>query len=274
VCNDGTPNLLLVNDGKGQFGDQGKALWVAFNALGEAAGSMTAAVGDCNGDLLPDLLVSRLGYGSLYIGSTNKAFTDQMLASGLGQLTAQYVGWGSNFLDFDNDGDLDIFVANGDAHHLVGWESLLLENNGDGKFTDGANRGGAYFRTKIRARGSVILDYNNDGRMDIVVTAIGDRAFLLRNRDPSPAHWLTLDLQGVRGNRDGFGARITISAGGKSQYTEARCPAAFLGQSDRRVHFGLGQSQRVERLEIRWPSGTVQTLENVPVDQVLKVKET
>ena len=274
VCNDGTPNLLLINDGKGHFTEQGKALWVAFNALGEAAGSMTAAVGDCNGDLLPDLLVSRLGYGSLYMGSTNKTFSDQMLASGLGQLTAQYVGWGSNFLDFDNDGDLDVFIANGDAHHLVGWESLLLENDGNAKFSDAAAKGGAYFHTKIRARGSVVLDYNNDGRLDVVVTAIGDRAFLLRNRNPAPNHWLMLDLQGTRSNRDGFGARITITADGKSHYAEARCPAAFLGQSDRRVHFGLGPSKAVEKIEIRWPSGTLQTLENVPADQILKVKET
>jgi hypothetical protein len=273
ICNDGTPNLMLVNDGKGHFQEQGKALWVAFNALGEAAGSMTATIGDCNGDLLPDILVSRLGYGSLYIASTNRVFTDQMLASGLGALTAQYVGWGSNFLDFDNDGDLDVFIANGDAHHLVGWESLLLENSGDGHFTDAAAKGGAFFRTKIRARGSVILDYDNDGRMDILVTTIGDRPFLLHNRANSGNHWLTLDLQGTKSNRDGFGAKITAHAGSKALATEARCPSAFLGQSDRRVHLGLGPSATVEKLEVRWPSGTVQILENVPADRILKVKE-
>jgi hypothetical protein len=273
VCNDGTPNLMLVNDGKGHFQEQGKALWVAFNALGEAAGSMTAAIGDCNGDLIPDILVSRLGYGSLYVGSTNKAFTDQMLASGLGPLTAQYVGWGSNFLDFDNDGDLDIFVANGDAHHMVGWESLLLENNGQGKFSDAADKGGAFFRTKIRARGSVLLDYDNDGRIDILVTTMGDRPFLLHNRSASGNHWITFDLQGTKSNRDGFGAQITLTAGGKTQYTEARCPSAFLGQSDRRVHVGLGQAKTIDKVEIRWPSGTVQVLEKVEADRILKVKE-
>ena len=168
---------------------------------------MTATIGDCNGDLIPDILVSRLGYGSLYVGSTNKVFSDQMLTSGLGALTAQYVGWGSNFLDFDNDGDLDVFIANGDAHHLVGWESLLLENSGDGHFTDAAVKGGAFFRTKIRARGSVILDYDNDGRIDILVTTMGDRPFLLHNRAQSGNHWLTLDLQGTKSNRDGFGRK-------------------------------------------------------------------
>lgn len=273
LCNDGTPNVLLVNDGQGRFEDRAVKLWVAFNALGEAAGSMTAAVGDCNGDLLPDILVSRLGYGSLYLGSPGKIFTDQMMDSGLGMLTAQYVGWGSNFLDFDNDGDLDIFIANGDAHHLVGWESLLLENSGQGKFTDAALKGGVYFKTKIRARGSVTLDYDNDGATDVLVTTMGDRPFLLRNRLAREAHWIAFDLQGTKSNRDGFGALITIQSGSTSQYHEVRCPAGFLGQSDRRAHFGLGSRELVDRVEIRWPSGQQQILEKLPANQIVKIKE-
>ena len=178
VSNDGTPNSLLINDGKGHFSDQGSKLGVAFNALGEAAGSMTASVGDCNGDGLPDILVSRLGYGSLYMGTLQGAFHDQMMLSRLGTITAQFVGWGCNFLDFDNDGDLDILIANGDAHHLVGWEPLLIENEGDGKFLDARRKGGRFFETKIRARGSAVLDFNNDGRMDVLITTMGDRPFL------------------------------------------------------------------------------------------------
>jgi len=273
ICNDATPNLLLENDGKGHFKDVSLKAAVAFNAVGEAAGSMTAAIGDCNGDLIPDILVSRLGYGSLYVGSRDKVYDDRMMASGLGKLTAEFVGWGSNFLDMDNDGDLDIFVANGDAHHLVGWESLLLENDGKGNFANAREMGGAYFDTRIRARGSYVLDYDNDGRMDILVTCIGDRPFLLHNRDKSGNHWITLDLQGTKSNRDGFGAKIMVTAGGKTCYSEARCPAGFLGQSDRRVHFGLGPGKAVDKLEIRWPSGTVQTLSNVAADQILKVRE-
>jgi enediyne biosynthesis protein E4 len=273
ICNDMTANILLVNDGTGRFEETALKRGVAFNALGEAAGSMTAAVGDCNGDLLPDILVSRLGYGSLYMGSKTGAFEDRMIASGLGSLTAQYVGWGSNFIDYDNDGHPDIFVANGDAHHLVGWESLLLRNQGDGTFIDDRDAGGRYFDAKIRARASVILDIDNDGRMDILVTAMGDRPFLLRNRSRVEHHWLTLDLEGTRGNRDGFGAIIHLEAGGRRAYTEARCPSGFLGSSDRRVHFGLGSSPVADRIEIKWPSGTVQVLERVPADQILKIKE-
>lgn len=273
ICNDATPNLLLVNDGKGRFEEMGQRLLVAFNALGEAAGSMTAAIGDCNGDLIPDIQVSRLGYGSLYMGSREKIFSDEMLRSGLGALTAQYVGWGAAFLDFDNDADLDLFIANGDAHHLVGWESLLLENQGDGKFTDAAAKGGAFFRSKIRARGSVTLDFDNDGKMDVLVTTLGDRPFLLRNRASPGNHWLKLDLSGTKCNADGFGARILVTSGSKTQCADARCPSGFLGQSDRRIHFGIGSSKVAEKIEIRWPSGVIQILENVPADQILKVKE-
>lgn len=273
ICNDATPNLLLVNDGQGRFQDGALKAQVAFNALGEAAGSMTAAIGDYNGDGLLDMLVSRLGYGSLYAGRPDRTFDDRMMASGLGAITADFVGWGSNFLDYDNDGDLDAFVANGDAHRMTGWESLLLENRGDGRFANAAAQGGVFFKTRIRARGSVVLDFDNDGRLDVLVTALADRTFLLRNRGVPGSHWLTLDLEGTRSNRDGFGARIRLVASGKSIRTQARCRAAFMGTSDRRVHFGLGPATTVEKIEIRWPSGQVQTLNNVPANQILRIKE-
>ncbi len=273
LSDDGTPNLLLVNDGKGHFKDEAPEAGVGFNAMGEAAGSMAATIGDCNGDGREDILVTRLGYGSLYMGTTNGIYDDRMMASGLGSLTAQFVGWGGCFLDFDNSGKLDIFIANGDAHYLVGWESLLLENRGDGTFTDAAAKGGAYFTTKVRARGSAVADYDNDGRVDVVVTTMGDRPFLLHNRDKSGNHWLTLDLEGTKSNRDGFGAKVKVTAGGKTYFAEARCAFGFLMQSDRRLHFGLGPATTVDRIEIQWPSQQVQELTNVKADQILKVKE-
>jgi enediyne biosynthesis protein E4 len=273
ICNDMTPNLLLVNDGTGRFTDKALQVGVAFNAAGEAAGSMTAAIGDINGDLIPDILVSRFGYGSLYIGNKRGFFDDRLIGSGLASMTAQYVGWGCNLFDFDNNGFLDIFIANGDAHHLVGWESLLLKNAGDATFVDARDQAGAFFDAKIRARGSVVLDLDNDGRLDLLVTAIGDRPFLLRNRGEYNHNWIKLDLEGTQSNRDGFGSRILLTAGGRQWHAEAKCPATFLGSSDPRVHFGLGTAERVDRIEIRWPSGTLQVLEGVPVNQVLKVKE-
>ncbi len=273
VSNDGTPNLLLVNDGKGHFKDCASQAGVAFNAMGEAAGSMAATIGDCNGDGFDDMLVTRLGYGSLYMGNAKGVYDDRMMASGLGSLTAQFVGWGGCFLDFDNSGKLGIFIANGDAHYLVGWESLLLENRGDGTFVDAAAKGGAYFKTKVRARGSAVADYDNDGRLDVIVTAMGDRPFLLHNRDRSGNHWLALDLEGTRSNRDGFGALVKVTANDRTCIAEARCAFGFLMQSDRRLHFGLGKATTAERVEIKWPSKQVQELTNVKGDQILKVRE-
>jgi hypothetical protein len=273
VSDDGTPNLLLLNDGKGRFKDIGPEAQVAFNAMGEAAGSMAATIGDVNGDGYDDILVTRLGYGSLYMGNAKGGFEDRMQASGLGSLTAQFVGWGGCFLDFNNDGQPDIFIANGDAHYLVGWESLLLENKGDGTFADAAQKGGNYFKTKVRARGSAVADFDNDGRLDVLVTAMGDRCFLLRNRDNSGNHWLTLDLEGTKSNREGFGALIRVAAGGKTYFAESRCAFGFLMQGDRRVHFGLGKAARIERVQIRWPSKQVQELTDIKADQILKIRE-
>lgn len=273
LCNDATPNVLLLNNGKGQFEDVALKMGVAFNALGEAAGSMTAAVADANGDLLPDILVSRLGYGSMYCSRTNHLFDDRMMASGLGQLTAEFVGWGCNFIDFDNDGDRDIFVANGDAHHMVGWEPLLLENDGQGNFTNARQKGGAFFETKLRGRSSVVTDFDNDGRLDLLVTAIGDRPFLLQNRAPATNSWITLSLEGTRQNRDGIGAKVTITAAGRKQAAEVRCDSAFLGMGDKRVHFGLGAAKSIEQIEILWPGGARQVLKDVTPNQILRVKE-
>ena len=161
----------------------------------------------------------------------------------------------------------------GDAHYLVGWESLLLENRGDGTYTDAAAKGGTYFKTKVRARGSAVADFDNDGRMDILVTTMGDRPFLLHNRDHSGNHWLTLDLEGTRSNRDGLGAQVMLTSRGKTYSAQSRCAFGFLMQSDRRLHFGLGQSASIERLEIKWPSKQIQELTNVKADQILKVRE-
>jgi hypothetical protein len=273
ISNDLSPNLLLLNDGHGKFRDVAAERGVAFNALGEAAGSMGATVGDANGDGLPDFLVTRFGYGSLYLGGTNGLFADRMIASGLGAITAQFVAWGGVFVDFDNDRDEDIFIANGDAHYLVGWQSLLLENLGNGAFTDAAEKGGAVFHAKLRGRGAATLDFDNDGRPDLLMTAMADRPFLLRNQGPRELHWLKLQLEGTRSNRDGFGSMLRVTAGDRTTLHACRASTTFLMQGDPRVHIGLGAATRADRIEIRWPSGLVQTLENVAADQILRVKE-
>ena len=153
---------------------------------------MNAAVGDANGDGWPDLFVSRFGYGSLYLRSERGFYDDRIWASGLGTLTQKHVGWGSAWLDFDNDSDLDLVVANGSAFVLEGSIALLLENDGSARFTDASAKGGACFRTPINGRGNAILDFDSDGRLDVLLTGLADRAFLLRNRCPNKNHWLKL----------------------------------------------------------------------------------
>jgi hypothetical protein len=273
VSNDDTPNALWLNDGQGHFRDVALETSVAFNAIGEACGSMNAAIGDCNGDGLPDIFVTRLGYGSLYLRMPKGFYDDRIYTSGLGRLTYQYVGWGGCFIDFDNDTDLDIFIANGDAFTLEGAQSLLLENDGAGRFSDASPKGGAVFSKKVQGRGSTTLDHDNDGRLDLLVTLLADRPLLLHNRSPSGPHWLTLDLEGTRSNRDGFGARVTLTVGDRVICREALCPTGFLLQGDKRLHFGLGSHARVEQILVQWPSGQAQRLENVAVDQILKIQE-
>ena len=131
----------------------------------------------------------------------------------------------------------------------------------------------AFFKAKIKGRGSAVGDYDNDGRMDVLITCLGDRVILLRNRDASGNNWLCLDLEGTRSNRDGFGAKITLKAGEQTFFAEGRCPVGFLAQGDRRVHFGLGKHDSVTRIEIRWPSGQVQLLDKVAVNRIVKVRE-
>ncbi len=273
VSNDDTPNALWINDGKGHFHDVALEAGVAFNSIGEAPGSMNAAIGDVNNDGLMDLFITRLGYGSLYLRRAQGNYDDRMWASGLGRLTQQYVGWGGVFLDFDNDGDRDIYIANGDAFKLEGTRSLLLENIGQAQFTNAAAKAGAIFRQPINGRGSAVLDYDNDGRQDLLVTVLANRPVLLRNRDPSNHHWLTLALEGTRSNRDGYGSLITLTAGDHTWKCEALCPVGFLMQADSRVHFGLGDVRQVDSVEIRWPSGKVQWLTRPAVDRILKVQE-
>jgi hypothetical protein len=273
VSNDDTPNALWLNDGQGRFRDVAILSGVAFNSIGEAPGSMNAAVGDLNGDGWMDLFVTRLGYGSLYLRQPKGFYEDRMYASGLGRITQPYVGWGGVQLDFDNDGDRDLFVTNGDAFTLPGTLSLLLENDGQARFTDAAVRGGAFFRQPINGRGSATLDFDNDGRMDLLITPLANRVILLRNRDRSANHWLTVELEGTRSNRDAYGALLTLTAGGRVWKAEAMSPTGFLFQSDKRVHFGLGSAARVEHLEVRWPSGRRQTWTDLEVNRILQLRE-
>lgn len=273
ISNDDTPNMLWLNDGSGRFTEFGADAGVAFNSIGEAPGSMNAAIGDANGDGYPDLFITRLGYGSLYLRQENGFYEDRMWDSGLGRLTQKHVGWGGAFMDLDNDSDLDLVIGNGDAFTLEGTFPLLIENQGSAKFADASSHGGRCFQTRLNVRGNAILDYDQDGRLDILLTTLADRPVLLRNRCPQPHHWLKVQLEGTRSNRSGFGAQLKLTSGSLVLRSEALCPTGFLTQGDARVHFGLGNRTRVDQLEIRWPNGALQTITMPGIDQIIRIRE-
>ena len=176
-------------------------------------------------------------------------------------------------MDYDNDGDVDIFKTNGALKHLYGQEDQLFENIGDGKFKDVSNDLGKYFQEEYVGRGACLGDYDNDGDMDIYIVNLNSRGMFLRNNKGNQNNWLIINLIGTTSNRDGIGARVKLTSGGKSQTTQKKSTTGYLSQNDHRMHFGLAKNSMVEKIEIKWPSGKIQVLENVSPNQILTVKE-
>lgn len=272
VANDATENFLFLNDGNGKFTEQALLSGVATGANGEQTAAMAISIGDLNRDGRPDMTVSDTAYGALYMQMEPALFDDHVSSSGISILVAQYVSWGQNLIDYDNDGDLDLFTANGGLHHLVGWEDLLLENDGKAKFVDVSQRVGPYFELRHISRSSIVGDYDNDGDMDIFVTTLAGRHVLLRN-DAKPAAWIKLDLVGVA-HRDAFGAHVEIAVGKRKYTRQSRFPSAYLGQEDARLHFGLGVGvKKIDRIVVTWPNGKQQALTDISANQIVTIKE-
>ncbi len=273
VANDHTVNFLWHNDqGKG-FTDMGVMSGTGFSQAGEATVSMSVDFADYNGDELLDMFISDDNYCSLYENLGNGIFSDKSYFSGISVASGQFVGWSSSFFDYDNDGDVDIFKSNGELKHTYGQEDQLFENIGDGKFTDVSVERGPYFREENVGRGACLGDYDNDGDIDIFIMNLDSQGMFLRNNQGNQNNWLTLNLIGESSNRDGVGSRIKIIAGGKVQTAQKKSTTGYLSQNDSRVHFGLDKVESVERLEIKWPSGKFQVLENIKPNQILTVKE-
>ncbi len=273
VANDHTHNYLWHNVEGKRFEDRGVMSGTAFSQAGEATVSMSVDFADYNFDGLLDLFVSDDTYCSLYENLGNGVFSDKGIASNISMAAAQFVGWSSSFMDYDNDGDADIFKTNGALKHLYGQEDQLFQNEGDGTFRDVSLELGEYFQRELVGRGACIGDYDNDGDLDIFIINLNDKAVFLRNDKGNNNNWLILKLTGTTSNRDGIGARVKVTAGGKTQTAQKKSTTGYLSQNDPRMHFGLAQSGKVDKIEIIWPSGKSQILENLDSNQIVEIKE-
>jgi len=273
VANDHMINYLWHNAQGKKFEDTGISTGVAFNQMGEGTVSMSVDFADYDGDGLLDLFVSDDAYCSLYKNMGNGLFSEMSRPAGIAQPSGQFVGWSSSFIDYDNDGDLDIFKVNGELKHLYGQEDQLFENQGDGTFIDVSVDRGEYFQKDLVGRGACFGDYDNDGDIDAYIVNLDTEGVLLRNDKGNNNNWIQLKLVGTKSNRDGIGARVTVIAGDLKQTTQKKSTNGYLSQNDPRLHIGLGQHEKVDRIEIAWPSGEVQILENVKIGQVLTITE-
>ncbi len=273
VANDHTLNYLWHNDAGKGFTDRGTMSGTGFSQAGEATVSMSVDFADINGDSLLDMFVSDDSYCSLYENMGNGIFSDKGVASGISTAAAQFVGWSSSFFDYNNDGKIDIFKTNGALKHLYGQEDQIFENTGDGKFRDASTDLGKYFEKEMVGRGACIGDYDNDGDMDVLIVNLNDHCVFLRNNKGNNNNWITLDLVGTSSNRDGIGSRVTVTSGGMVQNAQKKSTTGYLSQNDPRMHFGLAKNDTVEKIEIRWPSGKYQVLENIKSNQIITINE-
>ena len=273
VANDHSMNYLWHNNGGKGFTDMGTPSGTAFGQSGESAVSMSVDFADYLGNGRMDMFISDDKYCRLYENLGNGIFSDRSYPSGIAMPAGQFVGWSSSFIDYNNDGKVDIFKVNGALKHLYGQEDQLFENLGDGTFKDVSTESGKYFLNKFVGRGACFGDYDNDGDIDAYIVNLNDRGAFLRNNKGNKNNWITLNLVGTTSNRDGIGAIIKVTSGGKLQTNQKKSTTGYLSQNDPRLHFGLAKNEMVEKVEIRWPSGKTQLLENIKANQILTVKE-
>jgi enediyne biosynthesis protein E4 len=273
VANDHSHNYLWHNEGGKGFIDKSIMSGTGFGQNGESTVSMSVDFADFNGDGLPDMFVSDDKYCSLYENMGNGLFNNQSYPSGIAMPAGQFVGWSSSFIDYNNDGLIDIYKTNGALKHLYGQEDQVFENTGNGKFKDVSLELGSYFKQKLVGRGACFGDYDNDGDIDVFIVNLNDRGVFLRNNKGNQNNWLTLNLIGTTSNRDGIGSRVKIKSGGNEQTAQKKSTTGYLSQNDPRIHFGLAKNAIVEKIEIKWPSGKLQILENIKANQILTVTE-
>src|SRR5437016_569925 len=283
VACDSTPSILYRNNRDGTFTDVAVTAGAAFNEDGREQAGMGATIGDYNGDGRLDIFKTNFSddTSTLYRNNGDGTFDDVTTVAGLGLYT-KYLGWGTMFLDVDNDGWPDLLLVNGHVYPEVDKQHLgsdyrepriRYHNKGNGTFEDiSANAGPAITATKS-GRGLAVGDLWNDGRMSAVVSNMNAPVSLLVNQVRSGNHWIAIRTTGSKSNRDGIGARIRVRAGDRILVDEVRSGSSYDSSNDMRAHFGLGGIERVEWLEVRWPSGLTERFSNVRVDAVQTLKE-
>ena len=282
VACDSTPNLLFHNNHDGTFTETAVDSGVAFNDAGREQAGMGTDAADYIGDGWLDIIKTNFSddTATLYRNNHDGTFNDITAAAGLAR-NSQYLGWGTLFIDIDNDGWPDIFMANGHIYPEVDKKGLnntyrepklLYWNQRNGKFLDISADGGPGITTPFNSHGVAAADFNNDGTLEILVNNSHDRPSLLRNLGDH-GNWLLLKLEGTKSNRSAVGARVTVQVGDHQQTQEVRSGGGYISQSDFRLHFGLGAANKADLIEIRWPSGLVEHLENLPANRIVNIRE-
>jgi hypothetical protein len=285
VANDSTPNYLYRNKGDGTFEDVSYISGFALNENGREQACMGLAAGDYDNDGRVDLYVTNFSDDSntLYHNDGDALFTDVTFQSGHGETTIPFLGWGAGFIDYDNDGLLDVFVANGHVYPQVDrydwgttWAErpLLFRNTNGSRFEVAPPATGSGLAVVIPARGAAFGDIDNDGRVDVVMNNCDAAPTVLRNEAKPAGHWLSVKLiGGAKGPRDAVGATVYLAAGGRRQRRDVTSGASYISQSDLRLHFGLGSNTKVDRLEVRWPGGARETIEVKEIDRQITIIE-
>jgi len=283
VACDSAPSTLYHNNRDGTFTDVAVMAGVAFNEDGREQAGMGTTVADYNGDGRLDIFKTNFSDDTptLYRNDGDGIFSDVTFAAGLG-LHTQYLGWGTMFFDFDNDGWPDLILANGHVYPEVdkfrlgsGYlePRLLYHNNGNGTFTDVSATAGPGINAASSARGLAVGDFWNDGRLSVVINNVYARPSLLVNTAHSGNHWVAFKTVGTHSNRDGIGAKITLKAGKRTLVDEVRSGSSYISQNDLRVHFGLGSAVKIDAVQVRWPSGLVEHFDNLSIDAIHTLKE-
>lgn len=284
IANDSMANFLFRNKRDGTFEEVGYFAGVAVSAEGATEAGMGVDAADTTGDGWLDLIVTHLDYqqARLYRNLRDGTFEDATSAAGLGRATWRYSGFGTRFMDFDNDGARDILMVNGhilDNIQLYHADTkykepkLMYRNKGNGIFENASHALGPDFFRPCVSRGAAIGDFDNDGDLDVLVNNNGERPQLLQNEGGNANHWLQVFLIGTRSNRDGVGARVKVTARGLVQYDQRKGGMSYQSAQDPRLHFGLGSRSIVDEVEVRWPSREVDRIGNIPADRVVTLQE-